>query len=200
MPAPQYTTSPVDTPQVTAPVGHNGIRVDSEERPAWRVDGILAAVLATILTILALGDAIALARNAYFSDHDNFTPWLSFSLLLALLLGAIAVTIWASLDAIKPGEAVVIQFLGRYIGTVCNPGLNLVVPFAQKTSLSVRAANFQTETLKVNERQRQPHRGWLNCRHPRSPTPPSPSLPSRRQRLRPQGRVRGPPRRQEPSL
>ncbi len=99
MPAPQDTTSPVDTPQVTAPVGHNGIRVDIEERPAWRVDGILAAVLAT-LTILALGDAIALARNAYFSDHDNFTPWPSFSLLLAFLLGAIAVTIWASLDGV----------------------------------------------------------------------------------------------------
>src|SRR4051794_11548343 len=46
-----------------------------------------------------------------------------------LLLGSVAIL--TGLTAVAPGEARVIQLLGRYMGTVRTPGLRLVVPFTQ---------------------------------------------------------------------
>jgi hypothetical protein len=52
---------------------------------------------------------------------------------------------------IGPNEARVLTFFGRYTGTVRDTGLRWANPFATKRSVSLRARNFETAKIKVND-------------------------------------------------
>jgi regulator of protease activity HflC (stomatin/prohibitin superfamily) len=52
---------------------------------------------------------------------------------------------------IAPGEARVLQFFGRYIGTVRTSGLRWVNPFTTRVKVSTRIRNHETSVMKVNE-------------------------------------------------
>ncbi|MGW5261896.1 SPFH domain-containing protein [Microbispora sp. NPDC004025] len=71
-----------------------------------------------------------------------------------LLLAALVVL--TGLTAVAPGEARVIQLLGRYVGTVRTPGLRLVAPFTQKRRVSTRIRNHETDIAKVNDADGNP--------------------------------------------
>ncbi len=71
-----------------------------------------------------------------------------------LLLAALVVL--TGLTAVAPGEARVIQLLGRYVGTVRTPGLRFVVPFTQKRRVSTRIRNHETDVTKVNDADGNP--------------------------------------------
>ena len=48
-PAPSQPEPPEDPPPSPKPVGHQGIRVDVEERPAWQGNGFIAVLLVLLL-------------------------------------------------------------------------------------------------------------------------------------------------------
>ncbi|WP_433269753.1 SPFH domain-containing protein [Actinosynnema sp. CS-041913] len=73
----------------------------------------------------------------------------------ALLTGAGAV-LGSGLFTVAPGEARVLQFLGRYTGTVRKDGLRWVNPFTTKVKVSTRIRNHETATLKVNDADGNP--------------------------------------------
>jgi regulator of protease activity HflC (stomatin/prohibitin superfamily) len=50
----------------------------------------------------------------------------------------------------------VLQFFGRYIGTVQAPGLRWANPFYTKERVSLRVRNFETSKLKVNDKRGNP--------------------------------------------
>jgi hypothetical protein len=52
---------------------------------------------------------------------------------------------------IGPNEARVLTFFGRYTGTVRTSGLRWVNPFTNKRSVSLRARNFESAKIKVND-------------------------------------------------
>lgn len=52
---------------------------------------------------------------------------------------------------IGPNEARVLTFFGRYTGTVRASGLRWVNPFTNKRSVSLRARNFESAKIKVND-------------------------------------------------
>ena len=52
---------------------------------------------------------------------------------------------------VLPGEARVVQLFGRYIGTVREPGMHCVNPFARKRKVSTRIRNHETPLAKVND-------------------------------------------------
>src|SRR5438477_11600271 len=52
---------------------------------------------------------------------------------------------------IGPNEARVLTFFGRYVGSVKEQGLRWVNPFTSKRSVSLRARNFETAKIKVND-------------------------------------------------
>ncbi|MEU9884216.1 SPFH domain-containing protein [Sphaerisporangium sp. NPDC051011] len=68
----------------------------------------------------------------------------------AILLVLVAIVL-SGLIAIAPGEARVVQLLGRYLGTVRTDGLRWVVPFTQKRKVSTRIRNHETDIAKVND-------------------------------------------------
>ncbi|MFB9909260.1 SPFH domain-containing protein [Allokutzneria oryzae] len=57
---------------------------------------------------------------------------------------------------VAPGQARVLQVLGRYSGTVRSDGLQWVNPLATKTAVSTRIRNHETAVLKVNDADGNP--------------------------------------------
>ncbi len=57
---------------------------------------------------------------------------------------------------IEPGEARVMMFFGRYVGTYIEPGYHWVNPFVNTKKLSLRARNLDAEPIKVNDKMGNP--------------------------------------------
>ena len=60
------------------------------------------------------------------------------------------------LAAVAPGQARVVQLLGRYTGTIRRTGLRWVNPFTTRRRISTRIRNHQTEVTKVNDADGNP--------------------------------------------
>jgi SPFH domain / Band 7 family len=128
------TNQPLPQPEAV-PVGHQGARVDIQERPAQSISGWFG-VLAVLVCI---GVSFAVAGSG----------WVAIPILVAIL-------ILASLVIVQPGQTSVIQFFGRYVGTVRRPGLTWVLPLTTRRGVSVRVRNFETGHLKVNDADGNP--------------------------------------------
>ena len=63
---------------------------------------------------------------------------------------------FSSLTIVSPGDTKVVQFFGRYIGTIRKAGLLMTVPFTTKKKVSVKVRNFETNELKVNDADGNP--------------------------------------------
>jgi regulator of protease activity HflC (stomatin/prohibitin superfamily) len=72
---------------------------------------------------------------------------------LVIVIVAIEVRV---LTVLAANEARVIQFFGRYVGTVARPGFHWVVPLTTKRGLSQRVSNFETDRLKVADADGNP--------------------------------------------
>ncbi len=57
---------------------------------------------------------------------------------------------------VGPNEARVLTFFGSYTGTVKDPGLRWANPFTSKRAISLRARNFETAKIKVNDLEGNP--------------------------------------------
>jgi regulator of protease activity HflC (stomatin/prohibitin superfamily) len=75
---------------------------------------------------------------------------------LSVLFGLAAVIVLAGLTPVAPGEARVLQLLGRYTGTVRTDGLRWVNPLTARRRVSTRIRNHETDVLKVNDSDGNP--------------------------------------------
>ncbi|WP_416901374.1 SPFH domain-containing protein [Micromonospora echinospora] len=73
-----------------------------------------------------------------------------------LLLGLAALVTLAGLTPVAPGEARVLQLLGRYAGTVRTDGLRWVNPLTARRRVSTRIRNHESDVLKVNDADGNP--------------------------------------------
>ncbi len=119
------------------PLGHLGSRVDISERPAVAINGSVGvAVLAGCVAGMFIS-----------GHHDNAWLWLPIVVFILVI---------SSLVIVTPGQTSVIQFFGRYIGTVRRAGLWWVLPLTVRRGVSVRVRNFETNHLKVNDADGNP--------------------------------------------
>ncbi|MCL2454611.1 MAG: SPFH domain-containing protein [Micrococcales bacterium] len=130
------------------PVGHDGTRVNIEERPA-PAGGPALAMLGVLggVALIALGVWLI----ARFSP-DTFNGFAA----LAIVLFLVAVVPWTAVSVISPGQTRVVQFFGRYVGTIRRTGFVITVPFSVRHNVSVRVRNFETSELKVNDADGNP--------------------------------------------
>jgi len=119
-------------------VGHQGARVDIEERKAQSVNGWFGV----LLLFICVGAAIAL--------QDARPAW------LIAVPTAVFLIVIGSLVIVPPGQTVVVQFFGRYVGTLRQQGLSWVLPLTTRRKVSVRVRNFETGHLKVNDAEGNP--------------------------------------------
>src|ERR687886_2660038 len=107
--------TPVDqvpAPPAGTPVGHAGVRVDVHERRAPHTNGFLGLLVALLFAAAAI-----VSFNRLGATQNG--AWA----VLGVLLLAFGIIVLASLTVIQPGRTAVVQFFGRYIGTVRTTGL-----------------------------------------------------------------------------
>ena len=90
-----------------------------------------------VLLIIILG--------AIFSYMGGLV-WLGITLSLAAFLTTIGFTV------VNPNESSVLILFGAYKGTIKKNGLFWVNPFFVRKKISLRARNFDSETIKVNDK------------------------------------------------
>lgn len=77
------------------------------------------------------------------------SPWFFMLIILSFILAA-------GLILVNPNESRVLLLFGEYKGTVKNNGLFWVNPLYSKKRISLRARNFDSERLKVNDKMGNP--------------------------------------------
>lgn len=101
-----------------------------------------------VLLVLVLADVALFVISVIFV----FVP----TIILAVILFPVLVFLMVGLFVVNPNEARVLQFFGRYVGTVRDPGLRWANPFFTKRRISARVRNFETESSKVNDANGNP--------------------------------------------
>jgi hypothetical protein len=129
--------STVESSTSAEPVGQQGARVDITQRPALAINGWLG--------VLVL--AACVAGLVLTAQHDKGLLWLPLVVLVLVVI---------SLVIVPPGQTSVLQFFGRYVGTVTHPGFWWVLPLTIRRRISIRVRNFETNHLKVNDADGNP--------------------------------------------
>ncbi|WP_066361097.1 SPFH domain-containing protein [Herbidospora mongoliensis] len=112
------------------------------EREAFRMNGFV--ILLALIVVTAALVLFGLTRDEAF---------FIVSLVVAVVIVGLAASGFA---IVNPNEAKVVQFFGRYIGTVKAAGFTWTVPFTDKNRISLRVRNFETAKLKVNDADGNP--------------------------------------------
>jgi len=112
------------------------------ERRAFRVSGF--AVVLGLLVLVGVVWAVAASASEAVAG---------VTVVLAAVVFALVVS---GFTVVGPNEARVIQFFGRYVGTVATAGCHWVIPLTTKRRLSQRVSNFETARLKVADADGNP--------------------------------------------
>jgi regulator of protease activity HflC (stomatin/prohibitin superfamily) len=121
------------------PVGHQGARVQIQQRPAAMITGWLGVVVMA-----------GLAGVTYAAIQTQAGVWAITTAIIAFALVASSIVI------VPPGQSRVVQFFGTYVGTVRRPGFWCVWPLTVRRAVSIRVRNFETNRLKVNDADGNP--------------------------------------------
>ena len=131
------TAAPLYTP--AAPI---------HEHPAWYIRGVTLLLIDLALWVVAI---VLFWQSAV---HPG-------ALRAALVIVGVVITIVASsilkgITIVAPGRAHVVQLFGNYKGTVRQPGMQWVNPFAERIPVSTRIRNLETAQAKVNDADGNP--------------------------------------------
>jgi regulator of protease activity HflC (stomatin/prohibitin superfamily) len=113
-----------------------------KERDAVSVSGWLAL-------LLGLGSIAGAVVNLVQASQHPLAPGAYIGAAVGLFL--FGVILLAGCAVIGPNEARVLTFFGKYTGSVRTSGLRWMNPFTSKTPVSLRARNFETAKIKVND-------------------------------------------------
>src|SRR5829696_5736786 len=117
------------------------------EKKAFRISGWLALFIALLLAAAIVGFiSLAIARDL----NEGMVA------AVAVILVLVIVALLSGLVVISPNDARVIQFFGRYVGTISDPGLHCTWPLTEKEKISKRIRNFETARLKVSDADGNP--------------------------------------------
>lgn len=112
------------------------------ERRAFRVSGFLIL----LILLASVGGVVAAV-----SGRPEKTAGISSA--IAVVIAALLMT---GFTVVNPNESRVVQFFGRYIGTIQTAGFHWTVPFTSKRRVSLRVRNFETARLKVSDADGNP--------------------------------------------
>ncbi|WP_347924701.1 SPFH domain-containing protein [Pontimicrobium sp. SW4] len=109
-----------------------------EERIIVPANGYLMLFAFLVLFFGGIVSAIALQ-----------SPWPAFAVLAAIFIAP-------GFIMVQPNNSRVLLLFGKYVGTVKKNGFYWVNPFYTKKKISLRASNFDSERLKVNDKLGNP--------------------------------------------
>ena len=117
----------------------------SQEKP----QSVMSGGAFLLLDLLGWAGVIGLAAQAKHEDAPLY-------IVGAVALGLFLLICLFGFFVVNPNEARVLQFFGRYIGTVRSAGLRWSNPFYSARTISLKALSFQSEQLKVNDSDGNP--------------------------------------------
>ncbi|WP_336208635.1 SPFH domain-containing protein [Nonomuraea sp. LPB2021202275-12-8] len=117
------------------------------ERRAFRINGFVV-----LLALIALGAGAALMWLPVINDGAAQMWPLTVGVAWAVLATLVA----SGFTVVNPNESRVVQFLGRYVGSISDAGLQWVLPLTTKRTVTLRVRNFETTKLKVNDADGNP--------------------------------------------
>jgi len=93
--------------------------------------------------------ALLLANALWLVDSiRNHAVW---AIIVSILAAIVLLVALAGFFTVAPNEGKVLQFFGRYVGTVRDAGPRWTNPFYSKRGVSLRVRNFESSKLKVND-------------------------------------------------
>lgn len=107
------------------------------------LSGFLALTISLILLVLGF----------YYFAQFNTSPWY---LAIAILLFFTSFFLMKGLMIIQPNHSRVLNFFGKYVGSVKENGLFFINPLYSSNKISLRAQNLQGQQLKVNDKMGNP--------------------------------------------
>ncbi|MBS0583405.1 MAG: SPFH domain-containing protein [Proteobacteria bacterium] len=110
------------------------------ERPVSAPSGIPALIGLVVLLLVDIAGLIYAIQSK--------APW---GIVAAILAGIVVLVSLGGFFTVAPNEGKVLQFFGKYVGTVRDPGPRWANPFYSKTGVSLRVRNFESSKLKVND-------------------------------------------------
>src|SRR3954462_3484521 len=113
------------------------------EKKLKPMSGFLALLLA--LALVAVG--------IYSIFHINNSGWF---MAVAVVSFLVTIFLLKGLMIIQPNHSRVLNFFGKYVGSVKDNGLFFINPFFGSHKLSLRSQNLQGQTLKVNDKMGNP--------------------------------------------
>jgi regulator of protease activity HflC (stomatin/prohibitin superfamily) len=119
------------------------------EKDVKALSGITMAVVAIALVVTG----ILMIANI---PHGSTGQPVAGDLLLIFLCFGAAVFILKGMMIVEPNFAVVITFLGKYIGTTRQNGLLFINPLYSKQKVNLRMQSLETNLLKVNDKMGNP--------------------------------------------
>ena len=120
------------------------------ERGAWSAPGVRVLVGGIVML---LAGVVLLALGVSLGPNAAGPIALIWAAAVLIVAGYLALR---GLTAVVAGEARVVQLFGKYRGTVRDPGLHWVNPFARRRKISVRIRNHETAIAKVNDAEGNP--------------------------------------------
>ncbi|GGQ05522.1 SPFH domain-containing protein [Streptosporangium pseudovulgare] len=112
------------------------------ERRAFHLNGF--TVLAGLVLLGAVLAAVGLAAGP------------AVLVAAAIAWGVIALVVISGFTVVNPNDGMVVQFLGRYIGSLRDAGFQWTAPFTSRRRVTLRVRNFETAKLKVNDADGNP--------------------------------------------
>ncbi|WP_101790454.1 SPFH domain-containing protein [Nonomuraea indica] len=124
----------------------------TSERPVRAANGFVMLGVATALELAGIA-LLAMGILMLASEAGQGGMWMVLAGGLSILLGFF---LYFGLTAVAPGEARVVQLLGRYVGTLRTPGFQWVNPITVRRRVSTRIRNHETDVTKVNDADGNP--------------------------------------------
>lgn len=114
----------------------------SQEREASSANGFVYAIAGLLIALVAI--SLVVSRPS---------PMAGWAFGIGMLVAAWCLT---GLYTLQPNQAALLTLFGSYRGTDRSEGLRWAIPFYVKKNISVRARNFNSEKLKVNDKRGNP--------------------------------------------
>ena len=103
--------------------------------------------LALVLSLISLGTGIYMYTLA---------PEDPLMVVPGIFLSLVTIFIWKGLMIIQPNHARILNFFGKYVGTVKENGMFFVNPLYATIKITQRVQNLATPTMKVNDKMGNP--------------------------------------------
>ncbi|MGZ3939461.1 MAG: SPFH domain-containing protein, partial [Flavisolibacter sp.] len=110
----------------------------------------ISGILGFIIILLVL------AASVFFFLQIRENEVNPFTIVTAVLLLIISLFLMKGLMIIQPNHSRVLNFFGKYAGTVKDNGWWFVNPFYTTENISLRAQNLESAKLKVNDKMGNP--------------------------------------------